>query len=125
MSTSFYTMDDPTPAYGTTSTEERGFDPGVRTYGIETIAPGLADVAQSIRVQGEDWISSVSRAMGQVAMADYQRRLLNVQLERARQGLPPLQASEYGATVNVQAPRLNYLMFVGIAAVAFLLLRRR
>jgi hypothetical protein len=116
------TMDDP---YGTYETESRGFTPDARSYGVETIAPGISDVADAIRVQGEDWISSVSRAMGQVAMADYQRRLLNVQLERARQGLPPLDASQYGATVNVQAPQLNYLMLVGLAAVAFLLLRRR
>ena len=118
-------MDDPQGYYGTPAAEDRGFIPEARSYGVETIAPGITEVADAIRVQGEDWISSISRAMGQVAMADYQRRLLNVQLERARQGLPPLDASQYGATVNVQAPQLNYLMFLGIAAVAFLLLRRR
>ena len=109
--------------YGTPATEDRGFTPA--GYGVETIAPGITNVANAIRVEGEDWISAITRAMGQVAMADYQRRLLNVQLERARQGLPPLDASQYGATVNVQAPQLNYIMLVGLAAVAFLLLRRR
>ena len=106
--------------------EDRGFIPQEQwAGGIETIAPGIIDQARAIAVEGESWIESIARAMGTVAMADYQRRLLNVQLERARQGLPPLDASQYGATVNVQAPQLNYLMFLGIAAVAFLLLRRR
>lgn len=96
-----------------------------RAYGVEAIAPGLATVADEIRVSGEDWISAISRAMGTVAMADYQRRLLNVQLDRARQGLPPLDASQYGVGVSVQAPQLNLLLIGGIAIAAILLLRRR
>jgi len=96
-----------------------------RAYGVETIAPGLSSVADEIRVAGEDWISAISRAMGTVAMADYQRRLLNVQLERARQGLPPLNASQYGVGVNVEAPQLNLLLLGGLALGAVLLLRRR
>lgn len=96
-----------------------------RAYGVSTIAPGLATVADEIRVSGEDWISAISRAMGTVAMADYQRRLLNVQLERARQGLPPLNASQYGVGVNVEAPQLNLLLIGGLAVAALLLLRRR
>lgn len=96
-----------------------------RAYGVDTIAPGLASVAEEIRVSGEDWISAISRAMGTVAMADYQRRLLNVQLERARQGLPPLNSSQYGVGVNVEAPQLNLLILGGLALGAVLLLRRR
>lgn len=111
--------------YGTQETEDRGFVPDLRQYNIETIAPGLPAVAEEIRVAGEDWISAISRAMGTVAMADYQRRLLNVQLDRARQGLPPLDASQYGVGVNVQAPQLNLLLIGGLALAAVLLLRGR
>jgi hypothetical protein len=96
-----------------------------RAYGVDTIAPGLLDVAGQVAVAGESWIAAISRAMGQVAMADYQRRLLNVQLERARQGLPPLDASQYGVGVTVAAPQLNMLLLGGLALVAFLVLRRR
>jgi hypothetical protein len=107
--------------YGTPEAEERNWIPT-----IEQIAPGLADVADRIRVQGEGWIEALSRAAGQVAMADYQRRLLNVQLERARQGLPPLDASQYGVGVNVQAPQLNTLLILGaVGIVAVLVLLRR
>jgi len=97
-----------------------------RAYGVDTIAPGLLTVADRIAVQGESWIAAISRAAGQVAMADYQRRLLNVQLERARQGLPPLDASQYGVGVNVQAPQLNTLLILGaVGIVAVLVLLRR
>jgi hypothetical protein len=113
--------DDTTESpYGTYETESRGYIPE-----IAKIAPGIVETADRIKVAGEDWITSISRAMGQVAMADYQRRLLNVQLDRARQGLPPLNAAQYGATVNVEAPQLNFLLLAGLGLAAVLLLRRR
>jgi len=96
-----------------------------RAYGVDTISPGLLDWADRIAVVGESWISAISRAAGQVAMADYQRRLLNVQLERARQNLPPLDVSQYGVGVQVSAPQLNMLVYGGLALVAVLLLARR
>ena len=111
-------MEDDLP-YGTWETESRGFIPE-----IARIAPGLVEVADRVRVEGEDWISSISRAIAQVSMADYQRRLLNVQLERARAGLPPLNASQYGVGVNVEAPQLNLLLLGGLALLAVVALRR-
>jgi hypothetical protein len=115
-------MDD----YGTPASEDRGFIPEAQwAGGIETIAPGILDQARSIAAEGEDWINSVSRAMSTVAMADYQRRLLNVQLERARQGLPPLNATEYGVGVNVGINPQTLLILGGVALVALFALRRR
>lgn len=108
--------------------EDRGFIPQEQwAGGIETIAPGIIDQARAIAVEGESWIESIARAMGTVAMADYQRRLLNVQLERARQGLPPLDASQYGATFNVGlAPGTQQMLLIGgIGLLAVLLLARR
>jgi hypothetical protein len=112
----------PAPSYGTPATEERNFVPV-----IESVAPGITEVANRIAVEGESWISAISRAMTTVAMADYQRRLLNAQLDRARQGLPPLNASEYAPAINVGlSPQTRHLLiYGGIALVAVLLLRRR
>ena len=111
-----------TPTYGTVSTEDRGFVPA-----IEAAAPGITEIANRIAVEGESWISAISRAMSVVAMADYQRRILNAQLERARQGLPPMQPSEYAPAINVGlSPQTrNLLIYGGLALVAVLLLRRR
>lgn len=112
----------PVPGYGTVSTEDRGFVPA-----IETVAPGITEIANQIAVEGESWINAISRAMTTVAMADYQRRILNAQLERARQGLPPLQPSEYAPAINVGlSPQTrNLLIYGGLALAAVLLLRRR
>lgn len=112
-------MNDETP-YGTYETESRGYVPE-----IAKIAPGIVEVADKLKVPGEDWIASIARAAGQVSMADYQRRLLNVQLERARAGLPPLSAQQYGVGINVEAPQLNLLLLVGLGLAAVFLLRRR
>jgi len=112
----------PVPGYGTATTEDRGFIPA-----IDQAAPGLVEAANRIAVEGESWIDAISRAMTTVAMADYQRRIINAQLERARQGLPPMQPSEYAPAINVGlSPQTrNLLIYGGIALVAVLLLRRR
>ena len=92
---------------------------------INQTAPGLLDQADRIAVPGEDWISAVSRAIGTVAMAEQQRQLLNIQLERARQGKPPLDSSQYGLGVSVGlSPQV---MMLGIAAlvVLYLVMRRK
>jgi hypothetical protein len=92
---------------------------------IQQIAPGIVEQTDQVAVPGESWISSVARAMGTVAMADYQRKLLNVQLDRARQGKPPLQPSEYG--LGVQVGVSPQIVLLGLAAIAALVLiaRRR
>lgn len=92
---------------------------------INNTAPGLLQQADKIAVPGEDWISSVSRAIGTVAMAEQQRQLLNIQLERARQGKPPLDSSQYGLGVSVGlSPQVMYLGFAALA-VLYLVLRKR
>jgi len=92
---------------------------------INQTAPGLLQQADKIAVPGEDWISAVSRAISTVAMADSQRKLLDIQLERARQGKPPLDSSQYGLGVSVGvSPQIIMLGFAALAVV-FLLARRR
>jgi hypothetical protein len=54
------------------------------------IAPGIVDFAQSIATAGETIISAINRARTQVSMTNQQRDLLDLQLQRAQQGLPPL-----------------------------------
>ena len=70
--------------------------PGEWAAILDSTAPGILQQTDRIAVPGEDWISAIGRAVQTVAMADYQRQLLQVQLERARRGQAPLDASEYG-----------------------------
>lgn len=112
----------PVPGYGTIQTEDRGFVPA-----IETVAPGITEVANRIAVEGESWISAISRAMTTVAMLESQRQIIKAQMERASKGLPPMQPSEYAPAINVGlSPQTrSLLIYGGLALVAVLLLRRR
>lgn len=92
------------------------------------IAPGIVEQAGQIMVAGESWISAIARAITTVSMADAQRRLLNLQLERAQQGLAPLDSSQYGLGVSVGLggdTQKMILLGVGALALVFLLTSRR
>ena len=60
-----YPITTSVPTYGTAATEERNYVPA-----IENVAPGITEIANQIAVEGESWISAISRAMSTVAMAD-------------------------------------------------------
>jgi hypothetical protein len=96
-------------------------------FSFDQIAPNFTDYAQAQAVQGETWWESALRALPTLVMANHQRELLKVQLDRARQGLPPLQSTEYGLGVNVgiDASTRTALIVGGVALVAVLLLARR
>lgn len=92
---------------------------------VEQAAPGLVDKAAMIARQGESVIDSIARAAQTYYMADAQRRLLDVQLERARRGQAPLSASEWGMGVSLGIDTKTVLMLGGAILVAALILRRR
>ncbi len=64
------------------------------------LAPGIVGFAEQISVAGESIIDAIARAMGTVQMAQAQRELLSVQIERAKLGLPPLDVSNYAPVQN-------------------------
>ena len=76
---------------------------------------------------GEDWLAAGIRLANTVVMADSQRRLLNVQIARAQQNLPPLDTSQYGVGVNVglSPDTMKLLGFGALGLVALMLLGRR
>lgn len=95
---------------------------------IDAIAPGASDQAAQVQAPNEDYLSALLRVAGAVVTTDAQRKLLNVQIDRANKGLPPLDMSQYGAGVNVglSPETLKMLGFgVGALALVFLLTRSR
>lgn len=85
---------------------------------FDTIAPGFTQQFEAATGNSsEPWYQTAIRVMGGLIMTDYQRRLLNVQLERAQQGLPPLDAAQYGVGVNVglSADTQKILIIGGLA----------
>lgn len=99
--------------------------PGEWAAIVEDTAPGILQQTDRIAVPGEDWVSAATRALSTVAMADYQRRLLNVQLDRARQGLPPLNAQAYGLGVNLGISPQVLMLGAAALLVLYLAMRRR
>jgi|SRR4051812_30026375 hypothetical protein len=96
---------------------------------LDSIAPGTSAAVADSQAPGESWIDALGRILPGLVMADSQRRLLNVQMDRARQGLPPLDASQVGLGVSVglSDSTRNLLIVGGLAAaglVAYSLSRR-
>ena len=78
------------------------------TSALDSIAPTfsqkLIDTSTSDAdptTQSGSWVDKALSLMTAVQMSDTQRRLLNIQLDRAAKGLPPLDASQYSMGVQV------------------------
>lgn len=103
---------------------------GAWANAIDAIAPGAAqDAAQSVTPGTPDYIAELFKFGQLYVTTDAQRRLLNIQLDRARNNLPPLDSSQYGLGVNVglSPSTLKTAAFValGIGALFLLMPKRR
>jgi hypothetical protein len=87
------------------------------------IAPGIVQYAQSIATAGETLVSALVRARSMVSMNDTQRQLLDIQLQRAQNGLPPLNTAAITGTGS-QGLTLTGPMVLGLIAL-FLFMSRR
>lgn len=83
--------------------------------------PSTAQQIDAAMQTGQSWISAALNVAQNALLADSQRRLLNVQIERARNGQPPLDSSQYGLGVNVGlSPQTMKLVGLGIGAALLL-----
>jgi len=91
---------------------------------IDNIAPGMTQVISQQSQPGESWIDTAQRALTMIIMTNTQRQLMQINLERARQGLRPITASEAGLAVGVEvgSETRQLLMYGGIALLAVLLI---
>lgn len=90
----------------------------------DMVAPGASQAANAERLPGESYIDALARVAQTYLLADSQRRLLNIQLQRAEQGLPPLNSAQYGigASVNVGvAPDTQKTLLIGLGILAAVL----
>lgn len=97
---------------------------------LDSIAPGLStQVNQSVASTGQSWIQTLANLASSLTLANSQRQLLNIQVQRAQQGLPPLDASQVGLGVSLGiSPQTQKLILFGGAAlllVIYLSTRRR
>lgn len=90
---------------------------------FDYVAPGFNSMVDQQQQPGESWIDSAARLVTIIAATDQQRQLLQVQVDRAKQGLPPLNISQYaaGVQVGISSDLKNLLIFGGAAALAIML----
>lgn len=79
---------------------------------MEIQAPGIIEAVNSIRAVGESFIDAVARVRNQLQMTEAQRAYLDAQIQRARNGLPPL----------TQQPRPGFELSTGVLLVGAVLL---
>jgi hypothetical protein len=96
---------------------------------LEAAAPGITSQVAQQQQPGQSWTDSLLAALPILATTAQQRQLLQVQVDRAKQGLPPLDTSQYaiGAQVGMDANTRNLVMWGGLAvlALAFYALKTR
>jgi hypothetical protein len=98
---------------------------------IYNIAPQVKPAVEANKVPGESYFDAFLRVANAVVLTDAQRRLLNIQIQRAAQGLPPLDSSQYGLGVSVgvspEITRIAWVVGLGLLGVLVLgqLSRRR
>ena len=90
---------------------------------LNTLAPTIADKIESQQQANEPWWQTALRILSALSLSQQQRELMKINIERARQGLPPLDLSQYtgvGVQVGVSPQTQQLLTYGGLALLAFL-----
>jgi hypothetical protein len=92
------------------------------TASLEDMAPGVTRLIAENGNTGEDWASTLARLLPVIASTYQQKQLLDVQVQRAQQGLPPLDAGQYapGVKVGLDAQTQQMLLWGGVGVLALL-----
>lgn len=96
---------------------------------VEATAPGITKIIEDQNIPGESWWQTAERALTGLAATYYQTQILQTNIERAKQGLPPLTGTDLPATtvaVGLSRDTQNLLLILGGGLLlGFLLLGRR
>ena len=102
------------------------------TVALETIAPTITQKIATQQQADEPWWETWSRIASSVVMANQQRQLMQINVDRAKRGEPPLDLAAYtgvGVQVGVSQGTQQFLTYAGATVLAFLvfntLARRR
>jgi hypothetical protein len=110
-----------------------GSDPAninVGNYGavLEKANPGILKMIQDTQTPGESWIETLTKLTTAITMTAQQRQLMQLNIERAKKGLPPVDIASYsgvGVSVGLSPDTKNLLIFGGLALVAVFFLMRK
>jgi len=101
--------------------------PAAYKVALEEAAPGVSTAVAQAQKPGEAWTDALVRILPNLTMGVQQLQLMQINVDRARKGLPPVDAQAYsGAYVNVGLdPNTQRLVtYAGLGILALLLLNR-
>jgi hypothetical protein len=94
---------------------------------LNEIAPGIVQKINQTQTANESWIDTLTKLATAVVMTAQQTQLIQLNIERAKAGLPPIDITQYsgvGVNVGLSSSTRNLLIYGGIALVAVLFLTR-
>jgi hypothetical protein len=97
---------------------------------IESFAPNATSIIAQNQTPGEPWYETAQKILTGLVMTQQQRQLMELNIERARQGLPPIDINAYsGVGVNVVlsqgTQQLVTYALIGLGAILLLNAYRR
>ena len=95
---------------------------------LEKIAPGINAMIATTATPGEDWTQTLTKLLTAVTMTVQQRQLMQLNIERAKKGLPPIDIASYtgvGVNVGLSPDTMKLVLFGGIALLVILAMRNK
>lgn len=105
------------------------FDISSGGYGaaLEQIAPGTNQAIADNSQNGESWADTLKRILPSLTMGVQQFQLMQLNIERAKKNLPPIDIASYsgvGVNVGLSPDTQKLIMWGGLGLLAVLLLRK-
>jgi len=112
------------PATSTPDVSTSTFTPA-QEAALESIAPGIVKFIKQSQSPGERWTDTFTKIATSLGLGVQQYQLMNLNVELARQGKPPIDVAAYsGAGVNVglSAGTQQLVTYAGLALIGLVLL---
>ena len=112
------------PAYSTPDVSTTTFTPAQESA-LESIAPGIIKNIKQEQSPNERWTDTFTKIATSLGLGVQQYQLMNLNVELARQGKPPIDVARYsGAGVNIGlSPGTQQLVtYAGLALVGLVLI---
>ena len=112
------------PATSTPDVSGTDFTPA-QVSALESIAPGITTLIKQAQNPNERWTDTFAKIATNIGLGVQQYQLMNLNVELARQGKPPIDVARYsGAGVNIglSAGTQQLVTYAGLALVGLVLL---
>ena len=90
-----------------------------------TFAPNATQIIAQNQTPGESWVDTAQKVLTGLVMTEQQRQLMQLNIERARQGLPPIDINRYtgvGVNVGLSQGTQQLVLYLALGAGALILL---